>query len=88
MRWKQIPYWIRGGIIALIVPIFLITILLLAKENLLDFVLNPDILEPIWVTLITSPNTPAIWLNIFAFWFIIGAMIGEIYSKIKKKNKK
>jgi len=102
MGWKKLPYWLKGGLIGLLVGIiyylilyliarlFLISIgtipsgipdLLVLFKNLPDFIaLIPCqgfcVGEESLVTIITAPIS----------FFIIGALIGFIISKLKKNK--
>ena len=80
MGWKNWPYWLRGGLIGIIVGIILLSI---GERTSL----------PIEGNIFSSASYadgPFLYIVIFALiiFFIIGAIIGLIVGKIKSKRLK
>jgi len=116
MGWKSLSYWLKGGIIGILVVISLCLIGLLLGSNDLGFLSLAFIpLYPAYYLIIlffkisgttfittntgtTYPDIPNadliyfLWTPLLGLiiYFIIGALIGLIYSKLKskKENKK
>ena len=96
MGWKNLSYWLKGGIIGIIVLIILLII-----GFILDLTIQSSFF-PYTLMMIFIPLIPFV-LIIEAFgigfedviffitlpaYFIIGAVIGWIVGKIKSKKKK
>ncbi len=106
MKHKSMPGWLKGGILIfpVLVLVFLITGLVMSFSrpiNLWDFVFNIvriptnlfNYLFEYYLSVSTVYSIPLLIINMLLsiiFWFIIGAIIGFIYSKFKlnKKNVK
>lgn len=97
MEWKNWPYWLKGGIILLIIHSILTLIGFLFLYDSTDpngdvaLIILPNIIIPLialnWMHL---PLIFGKWSSIFyfsIFWFIIGTLIGWIYGKIKSKKR-
>ena len=93
MSWKNIPLWLKGGIIFGILAIIYVIIFYGAMESSYNLLLYPDscILQdsfpaslpalPFWCYLVFGPGL----IFHIPIWFIYGCIIGWIYGKIKKK---
>ncbi|MBI2631989.1 hypothetical protein HYW75_03225 [Candidatus Pacearchaeota archaeon] len=90
MGWKNWPYWLKGGVIGII---FIYLILLLGIFNILNensflYIL----LLPALVVFFYFPYTFNLggyewqFITYSIYGLIIGALIGWIYGKIKKKK--
>ena len=105
MGWRNLPDWIKGGIIALVIWLgfLLIGFLLLFFDSSIaltigDFLILISILPvsllsnifslSFMTTGLDALNRPNYlgWVVIFIIYFVIGALIGFIYSKIKRKG--
>lgn len=109
--WKNWPYWLRGGIIAVIFFIIFFTIIfhaLITQKNsigddsiwlikTIDFlrVIKIIIAFPIVVIFLPSfisDDAPTLSQNLmfntilYLYIFILGALVGWIYGKIKKRK--
>lgn len=104
MGWKNLPYWLKGGVIFLVISIFLhlfikllyvltpivgisfliwypLSWILYFLPSLIIFwnsIFEPDTFIPI----VSGTNV----IHVFIFYFIIGAIIGWIYGKIKSRK--
>ena len=94
MGWKDLNYWLKGGILSAIifVIVFLLAFYLDATygghPGLLIFPLIPLIILSSLFNLdisLTNSFIIVILLLLF-FWFIVGAIIGWMYGKIKNRN--
>ena len=97
MSWKNWPYWLKGGIILdvvylLVVSMYVITFLI---ENISQsiFILLYFISFPAFLILrlieYDSHNVITYTIIIsFLIYFILGALIGLIYGKIKNSRKR
>jgi len=96
MGWKNLPAWLKGGVILLIINIFLILlyfgikfVIFLSLGNVLPGD-HPIVLIYLPSFLITDGlywgrNTPmAIFIFSSISYFIVGVIIGWIVGKIKK----
>lgn len=106
MKYKSMPEWLKGGILIfpVLILVFLIIGIVMSFSrpiNLWDFVFNIvriptnlfNSLFGYYLSVSTVYSIPLLVINILLsiiFWFIIGAIIGFIYSKCKlnKKNVK
>ena len=97
MGWKNWPYWLKGGIIATLIYIIVSVYTLpqlnlptpLGIKQLLGLILFPSYLVYFIIgAFIRVTSTTIILIDIISIplYFIIGAIIGLIYGKIKKKN--
>ena|SRR3989344_58688 len=97
MRWKNRPYWIRGGVITIIILAVVIPGLSLL-ENLSR---KPDqeigvfgilalfIVAPAYLLtdIIGIDYSPTITIaTVIAFYLIIGSIIGWLYGKIRNRS--
>lgn len=98
-RWKNWPYWLKGGTISIFIPIFFI--LILDIESLIDisnFIVILFIFLNFWLFLPIEYFTGCIgdnclrYVYYFSFilvlieFFIIGAIIGSMIGKIRSKK--
>ncbi len=63
MGWKKLPYWLKGGLIGIIISIILILvnyIFILLEANLPDYITTPLFLLVQFV-LLTNPLTYLFW---------------------------
>ena len=89
MSWNKLPYWIRGGVITLI--LFFLPMILLGQY------LGWEVLSGSWqfnvykilnkIPLLFGANTFGNKISGFVGYFVIGALLGLLYGKIKKKVK-
>ena len=89
MFWKRWPYWVKGGVIMLI--LFFLPMILLGKY------LGWEVLEGSWqfdvyrllneIPLLFGASTFGNRISGFVGYFVIGAFLGWLYGKIKKKVK-
>lgn len=97
MSWKDWPYWLKGGIITLILSISIIPIIFYeAAEDLFLWLRIIIIIPFTLIKIIFSLNmvcyllcTPETWFHwgiLFLFWFLVGALIGWLYGKFKDKK--
>ncbi|MEK6885769.1 MAG: hypothetical protein AABX17_02280 [Nanoarchaeota archaeon] len=102
MSWKNLPTWLKGGIIIGIIGAILSSLILLFKISSLTgmilfffvifYVLIPACAPKCSSGLCPNPNycssieTLIIIILSFVFYFLIGALIGFIISKIKSRN--
>ena len=97
--YKNWPYWLKGGVCALIILIiyaFFVALINLMFGGVTPFsewsgkiILSiPVSLVQLWPTLASDDISAmfAIWLTVSLFYFLIGAIIGLIVSKIKIKK--
>ena len=92
MGWKDLNYWLKGGILSAIifVIVFLLAFYLDATygghPGLLIFPLIP-ILSGLFTLNVSGIKFFIIAIPIsLIFWFIVGAIIGGVYGKIKNRN--
>lgn len=95
MGWKNLPYWLRGGIILLVLSVFLLyflstTVLCVDPSSGADLS-NPIFgckseLERLFINLGFTKFIGSIFF--LGVSFLIGAIIGLIIGKIKSKSKK
>ncbi len=79
MGWKDLPYWLKGGIIALI-----IWIIFFVLAGIVDFQIK-GIIPPIIIGgLYNNLTTVVAYIENAIIYLIIGAIVGLIYGKIKK----
>lgn len=102
MSWKNLPSWLRGGIIAIpisfvLIPLcFIIGRILGAGEDFVWFIIPEFFLAGMSLAMRGTPATLTetiltivIALAIFLFRiFVIGALLGLIYGKFANKNKR
>jgi len=91
--WKQLPYWLRGGVIGGGVTIvsYILTssceyLVVVPGYSGLGFECFPFAIPwmPFWfVPSITSLSTINYGITVFAIWFIIGSLIGALWNHIK-----
>ncbi len=99
MGWKTWPYWLKGGIIPSLVYLLIACIFFILGEMELLNKATELILTRLFMIMsiptITSfyaifPDYSASFFNITTItatgYFIIGAIIGWIYGKIKNRN--
>ena len=97
MGWKDLPYWIKGGVIFFVFRIVIGAIIILSSPRG-DFgrALMLGFLDlPITLIIANSPlninigsylmNNVLLTILGLIFWFVIGAIIGWIVGKIKNK---
>lgn len=89
MGWKNLPYWLRGGIIAIIIFIILVVITSISDRQGTS---HPGaLIIPLLPGLALTNHTlyrSDLLINGFIsliIYFIIGALIGFIIGKIKNK---
>ncbi len=85
MGWKNWPAWVKGGVIGII---FLIVIFVL-KRNFANIILSIFTL-PVYVIVLSLPDSlynVAFFILTPIFYFLLGALIGLVISKIKSKKK-
>ena len=99
MRWKNWPYWMRGGVIGVLILIFLTIIAFIGYSlNLgsfdLELIVQVDLESIIHNTIGLGVSIPP-KLNIIADlivsiigYFLLGAIIGIIIGKIKSRSAK
>jgi len=87
MNWKNQPYWVRGGKIAVLFA-FIFFILVLKFFPALYYLLFVFVSPILYLT----QNLGSSWSLILALtiglviFYIIGAIIGKIYEKIKNRT--
>jgi hypothetical protein len=98
MNLKNWPYWIKGGVIysLIVLPIMVISFfeLIILTKFFSDVIFIPVML--FWLITDLLPFCPMvdgmcdieISLSMAVSTFIIGALLGAIYEKIKNGNKK
>jgi hypothetical protein len=100
MGWKEWPSWVKGGVISIYVTFSLIIIGFLVSI-IYPEILKILVIFFIWIHYIipleaNNMGTGFIIMGIILisspilsllFFFLIGALIGWIYGKIKNKNK-
>jgi hypothetical protein len=87
MSWKDWPYWVRGGVIgvlvyfilALLVVTYIFSVATSSDDGLALIVI---FLPGLWLT---QKSIFALLINLLSF-FIIGAIIGWIIGKIKERK--
>ncbi|MEK6893316.1 MAG: hypothetical protein AABX07_03875 [Nanoarchaeota archaeon] len=92
MGWKAWSYWLKGGIICLVIFVIIFTITL----NLSAFIqdgFNLTLFLPAYITLVAlygysgpDPSLSIQYLLVVIEGFIIGIILGGIYGKIKSRN--
>lgn len=88
MSWKSLPYWLKGGVIAIVINIILIFLsVIFNPANSFE---SPAVLLTLFQVFITQEifnvnNLPALTIISSISFFIIGAIIGLIVQKIKKE---
>lgn len=96
-KWKNLPYWIRGGIIGIVIAIILSLIVILFREfdNPITFFVGLGILfVNLWFAyLINCRFESCLIANLYIFMilfiiesFLIGVIIGWVVGKIKNKK--
>lgn len=93
MRWKDLPNWLRGGLIGIIFLILIDFIFVLIGIYCMDLIRFPlicynafisDIFNfPLYLTNQELFSAFGILIDIVVY-FLIGALISLLYSKIKK----
>lgn len=79
MAWKNWSYWLKGGIIGIILIIVLILVMVFTPLDL-----KPSLIA----TNSDAYQTIAVVPLLLIEWFVYGALIGWIYGKIKQRGKK
>ena len=94
MKWKKLPSWVKGGIIGGIIGIIpliyvVIWLVILKNSTLSDIVLFPvNLVDNLLSTFLYSGGDMGGIIVLFIapiFYFLIGALIGFIVGKLKKK---
>ena len=88
MGWKNLPYWLRGGIVALIIAIILLVPSLII-ESIPLYIFNLDFIGLIiFQGSILNEDIFGVFqlITLAISYFIIGALIGLIIGKIKSKR--
>ncbi len=99
MIWKEWPFWLKGGIIATLIPILVFVV------NLVIDVLVPPEGETFlfFFLIVATPALPIFnaffkpsisynityiifFISTLAMYFIIGSVIGWFYNKFKKRK--
>jgi len=80
-RWQKLPYWLRGGIIALITYVVFSIIYLIASGFPIGSGNIIDILPGIVAFILAVIALLIPWGILF---LILGVIIGSIYKKLKK----
>ncbi len=95
MEWKNWPSWLKGGIVALVIyiPLFLILNPYIIKQDPFNLIILEIPAAPILIVLprvgIELGGLTGLTLLFFIlliYYFILGALIGFIISKIKSKK--
>jgi hypothetical protein len=102
MNIRNWPYWIKGGMIGLVIPLFAFILMMFVDElpAFLNIVFLPVvpvvlILPLVFIALgdsINQQSTAEAIASIvtigflFIGWFLIGAIVGKIYAIIKIKS--
>jgi len=88
MGWKDWPYWLKGGIIGTVLATLIILIvgfiaLSICYENCPPFIKNS-----LFIFILPSYFLPGVIADVaIIIWnFLIGALIGFIYGKIKSRK--
>ena len=102
MNWRELPAWLKGGILGIIITILVIILLIFFGGN---YYYTSDQVVPRWTLMLTYPTE--IFKDIFPipyniadgylfnfiniifliiFYFLPGALIGWIIGKIKSKK--
>jgi hypothetical protein len=95
MAWKNQPYWLKGGIIGLIILILLYIIsILLIYINLTEYSPLSFLAQILLFPLVLCNGEEcralifAVPFIIFFEFIVIGALIGWLYGRIKLKREK
>lgn len=81
---KQKRYWLRGGIIGLVIVI--VNSIFVGPFGLIGYFLIPTRSLLSYFVIIGNPSSPTLLIAYLITGFIYGAIIGLIYGKIKRKN--
>jgi len=101
MGWKQLPSWLKGGVIALLISVFGIVFDYIRYGLKIGY--DQFIFSVLLYSFVTFPGEMIveifdkdphrffiekilIWTFSLIIWFLIGALIGKIYGKIKSKG--
>jgi len=91
MGWKELPAWIKGGIILGVLDIILVLYVIISSHPLdaqllaLGIVQFPSLFLFSWLGQNYTQNIYIISLGGILTWFLIGAIIGWIVGKIRNK---
>ena len=106
LRFKMLPYWVKGGIIAFVLYFisFLVLVVTVIFFGPLALWLEPvSIINTLYILVFSlhlikkfpyaSPSDTVVWLGHIrgfiissAMYFVIGAIAGHFYGKIKARN--
>jgi len=86
MGWKNWSYWLKGGVIGILMGFFTF-LFLLNNEEYPSFLLPARI---VWHYICNLSGSSicffSVALSIITYYFLLGALICYIYGKIKNKN--
>ena len=83
MGWEKLPYWLKGGLIGGIISIILLIIFLSITKVCIDP--SPGCVPMITQLNLIQLNTYLIFICSIIIGFLIGAFVGFIIKKLKKK---
>ncbi len=95
MNWKKWPYWVRGGVVGVLFAVFLVggfhycpSVGVDGKTNFqcLLWAIPLSIGEFIFYGLFDFPLPLFLFVEII-IWFILFALLGWLYGKIKNRKK-
>ena len=88
MCWKKLPTWLKGGIIVGIIPLIIYLIFLIFIDSIDEGTYIITCATIFFCEIISYKRDTFVFTGIFAVivWFIIGAIIGLIVSKIKQRK--
>ena len=88
MGWKDLPYWLKGGIIAVSINL-LVAIFTSSSRSEMNGIVYAWSLAPLYYFKFFRSQYPnLISLTGAIMYFLIGALIGWIYGKIKNRKDK
>lgn len=93
-NWKNLPYWLRGGLFgsSIFAILYAILLLIFRDPDILIFILGPFgiiIWLVQWIPFLIGGWILAIFITFIFFiiaGFLLGILIGQIYEKIKSKK--
>jgi hypothetical protein len=98
MKWNKWPYWVRGGVVSVLVFLILLFVIGSLSSDPNSYLSTFDvliILPPIFLlSFLPLQWMPQIIIDIFPylFWgcllFILGGIIGSSYGKLNKDNQR
>lgn len=85
MNWKNLPYWVRGGVALVVSNVAL---------NIFDYSIYTanihsswDYKPGIWHFLFTTSSVSLNYFLQYLTYLLVGMLLGWLYGKIKNRNK-